>query len=136
LRLGETPDIRDVEPLVEPIPPQCLQRLATVEVPKLDGPVIAATGQPSAIGTHLERLHRSLMRLSHPHTLATLHLPPAQRTVTASTNELLSTWAPGHETDEGRLLGTPNPAAGARCDVKRATAITRVCPSEHYSSMV
>jgi hypothetical protein len=32
LCLGETSDARDSEALVEPIPPQCLQLLATVEV--------------------------------------------------------------------------------------------------------
>ena len=33
LCLGETPDARDSEPLVESIPPQRVQRLATLEVP-------------------------------------------------------------------------------------------------------
>jgi hypothetical protein len=132
LRLGETPDAGDSESLVGPISPQRFQRLAAPDVPEPDGPVISATGEPASIGTSLERLHSDLMRLLHPHTLATLHLPPAQPAVTASTNELLSTWSTGLGTDEGRLPGTPNPAAGACCHVKRATEITRVCPLEHY----
>src|SRR2546426_1544624 len=49
LRLGETPDVRNIESLVGSIPPQRLQRLATVQVPEQDGPVIPATGQPAAI---------------------------------------------------------------------------------------
>ncbi len=63
---GETPDVGDIESLVGSIPPQSAQMLAIVQVPEHDGPVIPATGQPAAIGAHLERLQRSLMRLSHP----------------------------------------------------------------------
>src|SRR5438270_234360 len=43
LCLGKTPDARDVESLVESIP-QRLQRLAVLEVPEPDGPIIPATG--------------------------------------------------------------------------------------------
>jgi hypothetical protein len=105
LCLGETPDARDSEALIGSIPPQRVQRLAALEVPEPDGPVIPATGQPAPIGTHLERLHGSLMRLSipvpqtgFPHTLATLHLPPAQRTITAPTDQPLPTRTPDHRT--------------------------------------
>src|SRR2546421_1744667 len=102
LRLGQSPNTVDIEALVESIS-QCLQRLATLEVPEPDGPVIPATGQPAAIGTHLERLHRALVRLSHPHTLATLHLPPAQPAVTASTDHHLPTGNPAQHRDHSRM---------------------------------
>src|SRR5438270_3711920 len=109
LCLGKTPDARDVESLVESIP-QRLQRLAVLEVPEPDGPIIPATGQHAAIGTHLERLHRALMCLSipvpqtgFPYTLATLHLPPAQPTVTASTDHHLPTGNPAQCRDYPRM---------------------------------
>src|SRR2546421_9101944 len=98
LCLGKTPDARDVESLVESIS-QRLQRLAVLQVPEPDGPVIPAAGQDSPIGSSLERLHRSLMRLSHSHALPTLHLPPTQRTIIASTDKPLSSRTPGHRTD-------------------------------------
>lgn len=81
LCLGETPDARDIEPLVRAIPQQRVQRLTTVEIPDYDSPVIPATGQPAAIWVHLEHLHHSLMCLVHPQARSTLHLPPAQPAV-------------------------------------------------------
>ena len=86
LRLGQAPDAGDIQSLVGPVASQREERLATVQVPDRDGPVIAATGQLAAIGTHLERLHGPLMRLLHPHALPTLDLPPAYHPVTASTD--------------------------------------------------
>ena len=83
LCLGEPLDAGDSEALIGSIPPQCLQRLATLEVPEPDGSVIAANGQPGASGTHLERMHRSLMGFLHPHAIPALQIPPAQRTVLA-----------------------------------------------------
>src|SRR5215471_13403121 len=55
------------------------------------------------------------MRLSHPHTLATLHLPPAQPAVTASTDKPLPTRIPGHRTGHPGLAHhrlRPLPAVG------------------------
>src|SRR5438132_6667941 len=69
--------------------------LATLELPDVDGPVIAATGQPAAIGTDLERLHDPLMGFSHPHARSTRQVPPAQPTVTASTDQELLDRMPG-----------------------------------------
>jgi hypothetical protein len=63
---AETPDARDIESLVGSIPPQRLELLTTLEIPEHYGPVIPATGQQAFIGARLERVHRSLMCLSHP----------------------------------------------------------------------
>ncbi len=115
LCLGKAPDARDIQALVGSIPPQCLERLATPQVPEPDGPVIPATGQPGAIGAHLERLHRPLMRLSHPHALSILHVPPAQPAITASTDKPLPTRTPDHRKGRARMLGQgtdPLPAVG------------------------
>src|SRR6266516_3339942 len=81
LRLGQSPDPRDIEALVGAVASQRAQMLATLEVPEHDGPVIPATGEPAPIGTHLERLHRPLMRFSLPHAHPAVHLPPAQPAV-------------------------------------------------------
>src|SRR6266568_3340310 len=48
--------------------------LATLEFPDVDGPVIAATGQHTSIGTDLESLHDPLMWISHQRSLPSL--PP------------------------------------------------------------
>ncbi len=69
LLLGQAPDPCDIKALVGPVAPQRAQSLATLEVPEHNGPVIAATGEPAAIGTHLERLYCPLVGLSHPHAL-------------------------------------------------------------------
>ena len=114
LCLGETPDAYDSEALIGSIPPQRVQGLATLEVPEPDGPVIPATGQPAPIGTHLECLHRSLMRLSIPVAFncrrcrgprqgSRTHSPlctspPAQRPITAPTDQPLPTRTPDHRT--------------------------------------
>ena len=84
LRLGHSPDSRDIEPVVGPVASQRAEMLATVQVPERDDPVIAATGQRAVIGTHLERLDCPLMRLSHSHALSMLQAPSAQHTVPAS----------------------------------------------------
>src|SRR2546421_3690515 len=77
--------------------------LAPLEVPQRDGPVIPATGEPAPIGTHLERLHRPLMRFSLPHAHPAVHLPPAQPAVAASTDQQLPTRSPGHGRDYPRM---------------------------------
>src|SRR5712692_6363248 len=69
--------------------------LAIVQVTEHNDSVITATGQSAPIGAHLERVHRSLMCLSHAHTFSTLDLPPAQPAVTTSTDQNLSTRTPG-----------------------------------------
>src|SRR5947209_8077475 len=75
LRLGESFHSGDNEPFVGPITPQGPQQLAPFQVPYLDGPVIAATGQSTAIGTDSERLDCPLMPLTHPHMLPALYVP-------------------------------------------------------------
>ena len=45
LRLGQAPRSSDIEPLIRPIMTQRPQQLGALEVPYLDGIVIAATGQ-------------------------------------------------------------------------------------------
>src|SRR2546428_612224 len=76
LRLGQSSDSSDIQALVRPVASQRAEMLATVQVPERDDPVLPTTGQSAAIGTHLERLHRPLMRSSHPHALPARHLPP------------------------------------------------------------
>src|SRR5258708_18823668 len=76
---------------------------APLEVPERDGPIIPATGQRAAIGTHLERLDCSLMRFAHPHALQARHLPPAQPAVTASTEHQLFIESPGQRRDHPRI---------------------------------
>src|SRR2546421_12209355 len=89
---GEPPDACDIESLVGSIPPQRLEMLTTVQIPEHNGSIIPAARQSAAIRTHLERLHRPLMRLlipvpqtGFPHALPAVNLPPAQPAVTAST---------------------------------------------------
>src|SRR5436853_7934734 len=65
LRLGQSSDPRDIEALVGPVTPQRLQQIAAMEIPDVDDTIIPATGEPAAIRAALERLDRSLMRLSH-----------------------------------------------------------------------
>src|SRR6266513_2349129 len=77
---------------------------ATLEVPERDSPIIAATGEPAAIGAHLECMHRALMGFSHLYALPAVNIPPAQHSVTASTDELLPTWTPGHCKGHPRML--------------------------------
>src|SRR3989442_11242377 len=67
LGLGQSSDARDIQSLVGAVAAQSAQMLATLEVPEPDRPVIAATGQPAPIGTHLECLHPPVMRFSLPH---------------------------------------------------------------------
>src|SRR5437764_459339 len=74
---------------------------APLEVPERDSPIIAATGEPAAIGAHLECMHRALMGFSHLYALPAVNIPPAQHSVTTSTDELLPTWTPGHCKEDG-----------------------------------
>src|SRR5260370_41591675 len=103
LCVREASDARDIEPLIGPVTTQRAEQLAALEVPEPDGPVIAATGQSAPIRTHLEGLHRPQMCLAHPHALSALELPPAQPAVTAPTDQLLSTRAPGHPSSHCRI---------------------------------
>src|SRR5713226_2666518 len=103
LRLGQALDPCDIESLVGAVASQCAQMLATLQIPERDGPVLPATGQSASIGTHLERLHRPLMRFSLPHALPAVDLPPAQPAVAASTDKPLPTRSPGHGRDYPRM---------------------------------
>src|SRR5258706_5309846 len=87
LRLRQSLHPADIEALVGPVAAQRAQRLATLEVPQRDGPVIPATGQQAPIGTAPERPDRTLMGLAHPYALPAGHLPPAQHAVTAATDQ-------------------------------------------------
>src|SRR3989441_6632018 len=103
LRLGQSFHPADIEALVGPVAPQRPQMLATLQVPERNDPVFPATGQPAAIGTHLERMHRPLMGLLHPHTLPTVNSPPAQPAVTTSTDKPLPTGSPAQRRDHPRM---------------------------------
>src|SRR5713101_626315 len=100
LRLGQSPDPVDSKSLVGSVTPQSPQLLPALEVPQVNGPVIPATGQPAAIGTSPERTDRPLMRLSHPHALPALHIPPAQHAVTTPTDQQVPARAPGDGIDD------------------------------------
>src|SRR6266516_8153921 len=115
LGLGQASDARDSEPLVGPVAAQRAQSMATLEVPEPDRSVIPATGDSFAIGTDLERLHDPLMGFSHPHARSTRQVPPAQPTVTASTEQQLPDRVPGDGIDRPRQPpqgGQAHPAAG------------------------
>src|SRR6266436_4111109 len=91
LGLGQTPDARDSEALVGPVATQGAQVFAAVHIPDPDGPIIAATGEPMAIGTDLEGLHLPLMGFSlpvpqtgFPQARSALQVPPAQPAITPS----------------------------------------------------
>src|SRR6266496_1876614 len=86
LGLGQALSPCDIEALVGSVAAQCAAMLTALQVPERDSPVVPATGQRAAIGTHLERLHHPLMRFLHPHALPALHIPPAQPAITASTH--------------------------------------------------
>src|SRR5437879_10108251 len=102
LRLGESSNPRDVEPLVGAVASQRAQILAPLEVPEHNGSVIPATGEPAPLGTHLERLHHPPMGLLHPHTLSAVDLPPAQPAITASTDQHLPARTPSYRRDHPR----------------------------------
>src|SRR5207237_892427 len=85
LRLGQALHPADIEALVGAVAPQRPQMLATLEIPDLDGPVIAATGEPLAIGTHAERLDCPLMPLPKGQALPALHVPPVHAPIAAAT---------------------------------------------------
>src|SRR6266516_5059601 len=72
--------------------------LATVQVPEQNDPIIAAASQFRAIWTAPQRLHRSLMCFADPQALSAVYYPPAQRTVTAPTDQHIST-LPVHNPD-------------------------------------
>src|SRR6266700_1898398 len=115
LSLSQALDARDSEALVGPVTAQRAHMLAMFELPDVDGPVIAATGQPATIGTDLERLHDPLMGFSHPHARAARQVPPAQSTVTVSTDQQLLDRMPGDCIDFPRQPlqgGQALPAAG------------------------
>jgi hypothetical protein len=95
LSLGNTLDACDVESLVAPITPQSAQMLATREIPDGDSAIAPATGERSAIGTRLEGLDCSLVRLLPLHTLSPLDIPPAEPPVTAATDQHCAGRTPG-----------------------------------------
>src|SRR6266704_833070 len=79
LGLGESFCAGDREPFEGPVTPHRPKPLGTLEIPHLDGTILAATGQLMAIGTDPERPDRPLMPIAYPHALPTLYVPPAQR---------------------------------------------------------
>ena len=83
LRLGHSPDPRDIEPLVGPVAPQRAEMLATLQVPERDGPIIPTTGQRAPIRTPSHAVYMPDEGSSLP--LPICALPPAccQRPSTA-----------------------------------------------------
>src|SRR5260221_284213 len=103
LPLSQAPNPSDIDSFVGAVASQRTQRLAPLEVPQRDGPIIPATGQQAPIGTAPERPDRPLMRLAQPHALPTLHIPPAQHAVTAATDQQLPARIPGHRIDNSGM---------------------------------
>src|SRR5579864_2459070 len=61
--------------------------LAALKIQHLDGIVVPATGQSTAIGTHPERLDRTLMLLPNRQALPVLHVPPVHAPIAAATDQ-------------------------------------------------
>jgi hypothetical protein len=87
LRLGESFHSCDIEPFVRSVALQRMHMLTVFQVPECDGSVVTATGKRTTIGTHLERLHRSMMRLSRLHALPASHPPTALRETPRSSDK-------------------------------------------------
>src|SRR2546427_12748274 len=78
LRLGQSPDPRDIEALVGSVALQRPHQLSALQVPHLDSTILTTTGQQTTIGADLKRVDSSLMRLPHCQAFPTLYLPPPQ----------------------------------------------------------
>src|SRR5437588_6720556 len=107
LGLGQALDARDIEPLIGPVTSQRAQGFATLELPDVDGSVIATTGQQLPIGTLPEREDRSLMCCSHPQAFSALYIPPAQYPITPSADQEVPPRSP-----DGGIDNTGMPCEG------------------------
>src|SRR5258706_1420828 len=76
LRLGHSPNPGGINALLRPVAPHRLQLLAALEIPHLNGIIIAATGQSPPIGPYAGPLDATLMPLPKSHALAVRHVPP------------------------------------------------------------
>src|SRR6266545_1540242 len=108
LRWGDTPQTGDVHPFVGPVAPQRTQMLAAFQVPERDGPVVSAAGKREAIGACPQRLHRALVRQAHLHAFPALNIPPAQHSITVTTDERRAGWIPGHCIHDSRMPLQPD----------------------------
>src|SRR5260370_35829835 len=108
--------------------PQGAQVFAALHIPDLDGPVIAATDQHAAIGTHLQSLHRALMGLMHPHALSLAQVPPAEKAIAATTDEPHASRAPGQRIDH---LARPVPAGGGAPRLRSPAEESPTPPPSH-----
>src|SRR6266852_5360629 len=61
--------------------------LTALQLPDVDRAIVPTTGERAAIGTHLERLDCSLVRMARLHALPALEIPPAEHTVTAPADQ-------------------------------------------------
>ena len=61
--------------------------LAALQLPDIDGAIVPATGERAAIGTHLERLDCSLVRMARVHARAALDVPPAEHAVAVTADQ-------------------------------------------------
>src|SRR6266700_952859 len=94
LHLGHPPEPCDNEPFIGPVASQRPHQLGALDVPHLDGTILPATDQQTAIGANFERMDSSLMSLAHRQTLPTLCLPPAQGPIALSTHQQVSARIP------------------------------------------
>src|SRR6266571_3732572 len=132
LRLGHSPDPRDIEALIGPVASQRAEMLATLQVPERDGPIIPATGQRAAIGTHLERLDGPLMRFSHPHALPAVDIPHEELPAlfaTTTGGQPHPIGAPGHARDGPVMPHQPQELQAIRGVPQVDVAI--IAPADH-----
>jgi len=64
LRVRQSLDTRDIEPLVGTVAPQGRYILAACEVPNPDRPIIPAAGEEATVRTGAQRLYRSFVPVS------------------------------------------------------------------------
>src|SRR5215467_9912828 len=96
-------DARDIESLIRPVSSQSAQMFATCEIPEGDDPIVATTGQHGAIGTHLETLHRSLMRSPYLYALLALDIPPVKSPIAVPADQYRTARTPGYSIDHPRM---------------------------------
>src|SRR5205823_10284309 len=94
LHLGHSPEPCDIEPFIGPVASQRPHQLGALDVPHLDGTILPATDQQTAIGANFERMASSLMSLAHRQTLPTMFLPTSLGSISSSSLHQVSVRLP------------------------------------------
>src|SRR5258708_18263553 len=76
---------------------------AALQFPDADSAIVPTTGKPPAIGTHLERLDGSLVRLARLHAFPAVPVPPAEHPIAAATDQYRASRTPGHCIHDPRM---------------------------------